>query len=44
MSDYDDRCYDEGREADIDREHSRGCMASFGVPYDPYDDGESEDE
>jgi hypothetical protein len=42
--DYDDRCDDEQREADVSREHSRGCMESFGVPYDPYDDQEAEDE
>ena len=41
--DYDDRCDDEQREADISRARSRDCMASYGVPYDPYDDGEEEE-
>jgi|688.fasta_scaffold17186_20 hypothetical protein len=42
MSDYDfdDRCQDEQREGDMERAHERGCMASFGVPFDPYDDEE----
>ena len=26
----------EQREADISREHSRECMADYGVPFDPY--------
>jgi hypothetical protein len=37
--DYDDRCDDEQREANISRAHSADCMAAYGVPYDPYDDG-----
>ena len=41
---HDDRCDDEQREANISREHSRDCMASYGVPYDPYDDGEEADD
>jgi hypothetical protein len=36
MIDYDDRCDDEQREADISRQHSRECMADYGVPFDPY--------
>ena len=40
--DYNDRCDDEQREADVSREHSRGCMESFGVQYDPYDDEDEE--
>jgi hypothetical protein len=32
--DYDDRCDDEQREADISRAHSADCMAAYGVPYD----------
>ena len=42
MIDYDYRCDDEQREADISREHSRECMADYGVPFDPYDDGGEE--
>jgi hypothetical protein len=42
MRSYDDRCDDEQREADISRAHSADCMASYGVPYDPYDDGDEE--
>ena len=41
--DYDDRCDDEQREADISRAHSADCMESYGVPYDPYDDGDEEE-
>ena len=41
--DYDDRCDDEQREANISRAHSADCMAAYGVPYDPYDDGNEED-
>jgi hypothetical protein len=41
--DFDDRCDDEQREADISRAHSADCMESYGVPYDPYDDGDEED-
>jgi hypothetical protein len=41
--DYDDRCEDERREAAIADRHADGCMESFGVPYDPYDDGDEED-
>ena len=40
--DYDDRCDDEQREADMAREHSADCMGAYGVPYDPYDDGGDE--
>lgn len=36
MIDYDDRCDDEQRESDISRQHSRECMADYGVPFDPY--------
>jgi hypothetical protein len=36
MIDYDDRCDDEQREADLSRQHSRECMADYGVPFDPY--------
>jgi len=43
MSDYDDRCADEQREADMDRERADDCMSAYGVPYDPYDDGDEED-
>ena len=42
--DYDDRCDDEQREANISRAHSADCMAAYGVPYDPYDDGDCEEE
>lgn len=42
--DYDDRCDDEQREANIAQAHSRDCMESYGVPYDPYDDCEEETE
>jgi hypothetical protein len=42
MSDYDDRCADEQREENMDREHAGDCMASYGVPFDPYDDGGEE--
>jgi hypothetical protein len=37
--DFDDRCDDEQREADTSRAHSADCMAAYGVPFDPYDDG-----
>jgi hypothetical protein len=40
---HDDRCADEGREADIADRHADGCRESFGVGYDPYDDGEEAD-
>lgn len=40
---YDDRCDDEQREANIAQAHSRDCMESYGVPYDPYDDSEEEE-
>jgi hypothetical protein len=40
---YDDRCDDEQREADISRAHSADCMESYGVPYDPYADGDEEE-
>jgi hypothetical protein len=36
--DYDDRCDDEQREADVSRAHSSDCMASYGVPFDPYEE------
>ena len=42
--DYDDRCDDEQREASISRAHSADCMAAYGVPFDPYDDGDCEEE
>jgi hypothetical protein len=41
--DYDDRCDDEQREANIAQEHSRECMRDYGVPFDPYADNEEED-
>ena len=41
---YDDRCDDEQREADISRAHSAHCMESYGVPYDPYGDEEEVEE
>ena len=41
--DYDDRCDDEQREANIAQEHSRECMRDYGVPYETYDDGDEED-
>ena len=41
--DYDDRCDDEQREANISRQHSSDCMSDYGVPYDPYDDEGSEE-
>jgi hypothetical protein len=46
MSDHehDDRCDDEQREANVSRQHSRGCMASYGVPFDPYADNEEGEE
>lgn len=40
--DYDDRCDDEQREANVSRARSRDCMAAYGVPYDPYDDDDEE--
>jgi hypothetical protein len=40
--DYDDRCDDEQREANISRQHSRECMADYGVPFDPYAEEEAE--
>lgn len=40
--DYDDRCDDEQREADVSRQHSRECMADYGVPFDPYAEEEAE--
>lgn len=40
--DYDDRCDDEQREADVSRAHSSDCMKIYGVPFDPYDDEESD--
>lgn len=42
--DFDDRCDDEQREADIARAHSRDCMEAYGVPYDPYADEEEASE
>jgi hypothetical protein len=42
--DYDDRCEDERREAAIADQHARGCMESFGVPFDPYADEEGGEE
>ena len=42
--DYDDRCDDEQREANISRARSRDRMAAYGVPFDPYDDGDCEEE
>jgi hypothetical protein len=42
--DWDDRCDDEQREADIERARARDCMRSYGVPYDPYDTGSDEEE
>jgi hypothetical protein len=40
--DYDDRCVDEGREADIAEREADDCMGAYGVPYDPYDEGGDE--
>jgi hypothetical protein len=42
--DYDDRCDDEQREANIAREHSDDCMQAYGVPFDPYADEECADQ
>ena len=42
--DYDDRCDDEQREADIEKARAKECMQIFGVPYDPYDYGEEEED
>lgn len=39
----DDRCADEGREADIEERHSDGCMRDYGVPFDPYADDDDEE-
>ena len=39
----DDRCDNEQREDNISRARSRDCMAAYGVPFDPYDDGDEED-
>lgn len=41
---FDDRCLDEGREADIDDARRDGNMSSYGVPYDPYGDDCDEEE
>ena len=41
--DYDDRCNDEQREANIANARMDDCMRSYGVPFDPYDDGDEED-
>jgi len=38
----DDRCEDEQREADIANARANDCMRAYGVPYDPYDDGDDE--
>ena len=45
MSDHehDDQCDGEQREESVWRHHSRGCMAAYGVPYDPYADEEGEE-
>jgi hypothetical protein len=39
----DDRCNDEQREANIANARMDDCMRSYGVPFDPYDDGDEED-
>jgi hypothetical protein len=43
LGDPDDRCCDEGREADIEARDADECSKAYGVPYDPYDDGNEED-
>jgi hypothetical protein len=36
LGDPDDRCCDEGREADIKARDADDCSKAYGVPHDPY--------
>ncbi len=43
LGDPDDRCCDEGREADIEERDAEDCSKAYGVPFDPYSDEEGEE-
>ena len=43
LGDPDDRCCDEGREADIEARDADDCERVYGVPFDPYSDEEGEE-
>jgi hypothetical protein len=42
LGDPDDRCCDEGREADIEAREADECERDYGVSFDPYADEEGE--
>jgi hypothetical protein len=42
LGDPDDRCCDEGREADVADREADECLQDYGVPFDPYADEEDE--
>jgi hypothetical protein len=40
LGDPDDRCCDEGREADVEARDADACERDYGVTFDPYADEE----